>query len=116
MNDLDAKAIVSGTVFHLQPIALGPDAIAVVRLIDVSEATAPATVLAEEIIPFAGRQVPIPFTLAYAPAQIDERHEYAVSAQIEERGELRWVTTRRFAVITRGNPTAGLAIRVDPAP
>jgi uncharacterized lipoprotein YbaY len=108
------RATVTGAVLYLQRIALGPTAAVTVRLVDVSLADASAEVLAEQTIAMAGRQVPIPFELAYAPDAIDERHDYAVQARIEEEGALRFLTTRRYAVITHGHPTDGLEIRVDP--
>jgi uncharacterized lipoprotein YbaY/heat shock protein HslJ len=108
-----AEAAVSGTITYLQRIALPPQAIIEVQLVDVSRADAPATVIAFTTLEADGRQVPLPFYLPYDPTQIDERNSYAVQARITIDGELRFITTERFAVITQGNPTT-IEVRVDP--
>ena len=53
-----ASAKITGTVTYLQRSALPPDAVLIVRLEDVSRAGAPALVLGENTIAFAGRQSP----------------------------------------------------------
>ncbi len=103
-NSGSNKATVTGTVTYRQRVAMPPGAVVEVSLLDVSRADAPAVVLdKQEIKPTT--QVPIPFTLNYDPAQIDERHAYAVQARILVEGKLWFINTTRRAVITRGNPT-----------
>jgi uncharacterized lipoprotein YbaY len=105
------KAAVTGTVTYRQRIALPPGAVVEVSLLDVSRADVPAVVIdKQEINPTT--QVPIPFTLNYDPAQIDERHAYAVQGRIMLDGKLWFTSTKRYAVITQGNPTR-LEIVVD---
>ena len=106
-------ADLNGTVTYLQRIALPPNAIVEVSLQDVSKMDAPAEVLDSTKIPSAGRQVPIPFTLHYNPAQIDERYTYTVSARITVDGVLTWVSTTRYPVLTRGAPTDNVEIMVE---
>lgn len=96
---------VTGTVTYLERIALPPNAVVIVRLVDVSRADAPAVILVEQQIATNGKQVPFAFTLTYDPARIDPRSTYAVQARIEVDGQLWFVTTERYAVITQGNPT-----------
>ena len=103
----------NGTVAYLQRIALPPNAIIEVSLQDVSKADAPAEVLDSVKIPSAGRQVPIPFTLHYDPAQIDERYTYTVSARITVDGVLTWISTTQNPVLTRGAPTDNVEIIVE---
>ncbi|NWF81886.1 MAG: YbaY family lipoprotein [Chloroflexi bacterium] len=98
-------SVVDGTVTYLQRIALPPEAVIQVQLVDVSRADAPAIVLATSSFQAGGRQVPFPFALPYDPARIDERYTYAVQARITLNGQLRFIATERYAVITRGNPT-----------
>jgi putative lipoprotein len=105
---------VTGAVTYLQRSALPPDAILTVRLSDVSKADAPAELISEQTIPTEGKQVPFPYTLPYDPAKILENHEYAVSARIESGGKLLFISTQRYAVITRGNPTENVEIVVQP--
>lgn len=97
-------AQVTGTATYRERVALPPAAIMTVRLVDVSLADAPSPVLAEQTIPTAGRQVPLPFALAYDPAAIQPAHSYAVQVRIELDGQLLWITDTRHAVITQGNP------------
>jgi putative lipoprotein len=96
---------VTGTVTYLERIALPPNAMVIVRLVDVSRADAPGDALAEQRIDTGGKQVPFAFTLAYDPARIDPRGSYAVQARIEVDGQLWCITTDRYAAITQGNPT-----------
>lgn len=98
-------ARVTGTVTYLQRVALPPEALIKVQLVDVSRADAPAVVLGEQVITAGGRQVPFAFEIAYDPARIDPRMTYAVSARIEEGGRLRFISDQRHAVITRGAPS-----------
>jgi uncharacterized lipoprotein YbaY/heat shock protein HslJ len=108
-----AQGIVSGTVTYLQRIALPPQAIIEVQLVDVSRADAPAIVIDTVTIEAGGRQVPFSFELRYDPSAIDERFTYAVQARITVDGELRFISTRSYQVITRGNPTT-VEVIVDP--
>ena len=103
----------NGTVAYLQRIALPPNAIIEVSLQDVSKADAPAEVLDSVKIPSAGRQVPIPFTLHYDPAQIDERYTYTVSARITVDGVLTWISKTQNPVLTRGAPSDNVEIMVE---
>ena len=107
------KASVTGAVMYLQRIALSPEAVMEVKLVDVSRADAPAETLAEQRITSPG-QVPVKFEISYDPSKIDPRHTYAVQARITEGGRLRFISTRSYPVITRGNPNT-IEIRVDPA-
>jgi uncharacterized lipoprotein YbaY len=102
MNEL---AIVTGTVAYLPRIALPPQAVVEVKLLNVSRADAPAITIAEQIISTNGRQVPIPFSLSYDPEAIDPQHRYAVQARILINDRLRWINTTQYPVITQGNPS-----------
>jgi len=108
-----SQADLNGTVTYRQRIALPPNAVVEVSLQDVSKADAPAAVLDSVKIPAAGRQVPIPFTLHYDPAQIDERYTYTVSARITVDGALMWISTTQNPVLTRGAPTDNVEIIVE---
>jgi uncharacterized lipoprotein YbaY len=110
---MQSLADLNGTVNYLQPIALPPNAIVEVSLQDVSKADAPAEVLDSVKFASAGRQVPIPFTLRYDPAQIDERYTYTVSARITVDGVLTWISKTQNPVLTRGAPTENVEIIVE---
>lgn len=94
---------VTGTVTYRERIALTPEAVVEVQLLDVSIADASARLIAEQTIK-PQHQVPIPFELTYDPAVIDERFTYAVRATIRERGRLMFTTDRSYRVLTRGSP------------
>lgn len=108
-----AQGVVSGTVAYLARIALPPQAVVEVQLVDVSRADAPAIVIDSVTFETGGRQVPFPFELTYDPQQIDERFTYAVQARITIDGELRFISTRSYQVITQGNPNT-VEVIVDP--
>jgi putative lipoprotein len=98
-------AKVTGSLTYRERIALPPDAVIAVRLVDVSRADAPAILLGEQVFTADGRQVPFPFEIAYDPARIDDRMSYAVQARIEQDGRLLFISDQHYAVITRGAPT-----------
>jgi putative lipoprotein len=99
-------AKVTGTVTYRQRIAMPPDAVLVVQLVDVSRADAAAEMLGEQRVGFEGRQVPIPFEIDYDPGRIDQRHRYTVQARILVGEELRFISSTAHPVITQGNPTS----------
>ncbi len=95
---------VTGTVSYLQRIALPPTAVIVLQLQDVSRADAPAIVVAEEKITLGEHQVPVKFSIKFDPAKIDQKHRYAIGAQILDDGRLRFVNDKSYPVLTQGNP------------
>lgn len=97
------EARVTGTISYLQRIALTPDAVVEVKLVDVSRADAPSVTIAEQEIKPAGRQVPIAFELPYDTRRIEDRHQYAVQVRILEGGILRFISTQTYHVLTGGH-------------
>jgi putative lipoprotein len=98
------SAQVTGTVTYRERVALPPNAVIKIRLVDVSRADAAAVTLGEQFIEANGKQVPFAFTIAYDPADIDERMAYAVQARIEAGGQLLFISDQSHPVITRGAP------------
>ena len=109
-----ALSVISGTVAYRERIALPENAMLIVQLQDVSLADAPAKIIAEQKITFAGRQVPLPFELPYDAAKVDPKHSYSVGARIIVDGQLRFLSTSAFPVLTGGNPNR-INILVQPA-
>lgn len=109
-----SQASVMGEVFYLERVALPPTAKVTVQLQDVSRADAPAKVIAEQVIDTAGVAPPYAFSLSYDPAQIQDNLSYAVRATITDGDQLLFTSTERIPVITRGNPTSGVQVRVSP--
>jgi uncharacterized lipoprotein YbaY len=111
-----AETTVSGTITYLQRIALPPNAVVKVQLQDTSLADAPATVIGEQIIPTNGQQVPIPFEVVYNPDIIEGNHTYTLRVRIEDAtsGQLLFINTTAYPVITNDNPTSGIEVVVEP--
>jgi putative lipoprotein len=103
----------NGTLTYRQRIAVPPDTEATVRLVDVSRADAPATVIAQTRFKTEGRQVPFPFRLEYDPARIDPRMRYAVSGELRAGGRILFLNTTRHSVLTHGAPSDNVEILLE---
>ena len=88
---------------YRERIALSPQAVVEVKLLDISQADAPAITIGEQIIENPG-QVPVAFEIQYDPEAIDERLTYAVGVRIMEGDKLWFINETQYGVITRGNP------------
>lgn len=95
---------VTGTITYRQRIALSPNAVIEVKLLDISRADAPSVTIAEQTLKPAGKQVPIAFELQYEPARIDTRRRYAIQVRIYESSQLRFINSQAYPVITAGHP------------
>ncbi|HXV96979.1 MAG TPA: YbaY family lipoprotein, partial [Anaerolineae bacterium] len=107
------QATLTGTVTYLQRIALPPQAVITVQLVDVSRADASAEIIAQQVITASGQQVPINFELVYNPLKIESNHTYAVQARIEIDGQLSYINTTQYPVLTQGAP-ATVEVIVEP--
>lgn len=107
-------ASVTGTVTYRTRNLLPPTATLTVQLVDVSRADAAAIVLATQVIEPRGGAPPFPFALLYDPAQINPAFSYAVQAAVRDGDRLLYITTQSYSVITRGAPTSGLELVVEP--
>jgi putative lipoprotein len=86
-----------------------------VQLQDTSLADAPATVMGEFVLAMSGRQVPLPFEVTYNAADIIPNHTYSLSVRITDgQGNLLFVNTQAYNVLTNGNPIFGIEVMVDP--
>lgn len=112
----NAAPSVSGTVTYRERLAMPDNAVLTVQLQDVSRADAPGQVIAEQRITFAGRQVPVAFDLHYDPARINPKHAYSVSARITVDGQLRFLNTSAYRVLTQGNPVTLNILVHSPGP
>ena len=98
-----SSGTISGTVSYRERIALPPDVVVEVVLLDVSRMDVAATTIAEQTIEPSG-QVPIEFELVYDTAVIDPRMQYVVRATIKRHDRFLFVTDQSYPVLTRGNP------------
>jgi putative lipoprotein len=104
MSTPDTQGVLRGSVAYRERIALPPDAVVEVWLIDVSPLIVAQVLIAETTVPSRGRQVPIPFELRYDPKKIQPDHTYAVKAAIRSAGQILFETPTPHPVITKGNP------------
>jgi heat shock protein HslJ len=112
---VDYVAAVTGQITYLVRSALPEDAIMQVQLQDTSLADAQATVMGEYVLATQGRQVPLPFEVTYNPADIIPNHTYSLSVRITDGdGNLLFINTQAYNVLTQGNPIFGVEVVVDP--
>jgi len=108
----DCNANVSGTITFQHRIALPKDTNVSIRIEDTSLADVPAKVIGEQVITTPG-QVPIPYEVCYDPSKIDERFTYGMGVRITDgNGKLSWINDTHTPVITNGNPSQNVEIRV----
>ena len=96
-----ATDVIRGSATYRERIALPPGTTLEVELIDVSKADAPAVVVSSESVPVV-RQVPIPFTVSYDPAAIDQSNRYALTARLVNDGTTLFRSTATTPVLTQG--------------
>ena len=95
---------IGGTVRYLARIALPPDAILTIKVQDISRAGAPARVLVEQRYELNGAQVPIPFSATLDRDLIGKKARLSVSARIEHRGKLHFVSDSIYSPLKDGQP------------
>ncbi|WP_349019573.1 YbaY family lipoprotein [Methyloglobulus sp.] len=98
----DDLITVSGTAAYRQRIAMPPEAVLTVSLEDVSRADTVATILAESKQAFGERQVPLEFALQVPNSKINPDSDYNLRAKIDVGGQMHFITTRSYPVLTRG--------------
>ena len=95
------KFEVTGEITYREKIALPAQSVAVITLRDITVANAASTVIAEQRIDLAGRQVPIAFRLTVDRAKLQASRKYAVRGSIVGPDEkFIWVTMDIHAVET----------------
>ena len=90
-------AVITGDIIYRERIALPPNAVAEVSLVDVSRADAAGTVISSQTIDPAG-QVPIGFALDFDPAAIAEGASYALQARISVDDTLWFINDTRIDI------------------
>lgn len=103
---------VSGTITYRQKIALPPDAVVRIEIIDVSERVRDFVVVAEQTIKNPGA-VPIKFQISCPPDRIDPNHQYRLLARIEDSsGKALFTSSKAYPVISKGSANT-LEVIVD---
>jgi len=95
---------IGGTVSYLARIALPPDAILTIRVQDIARAGAPARVLVEQRYELNGAKVPTPSPPTIARDLIGKKTRLSVSARIEHRGKLRFISDRVYSPLQDDQP------------
>jgi heat shock protein HslJ/uncharacterized lipoprotein YbaY len=116
-DGMAGMASVTGTVYYLPRIALPNDAMVEVTIRNAQLADAPPemTLLAQTAFTTDGAQVPLPFEVLYATADVQEGALYSIGARITDgAGNLLFISTQITPVITNGNPTEDVEILVSP--
>ncbi len=103
---------VSGTIMLREPRALGNNARAELKVVDVSQ---PDTPLAQIAIEHANRP-PIAFDIPIDPAQVDPKRTYAVDAVLTD-GERRFLPVLQYPVLTKKSPSVvQIILAPEPTP
>lgn len=90
-SDEDETSTVTGSISYMERIALGPEAVAHVRIVDLDLVDKPGYLVAQKAIHSPG-QVPIEFELTYWMERVESGHTYALQARIEDGGKLLFKT------------------------
>jgi putative lipoprotein len=93
-------ASVSGSIECLQHLALRPNDVIDVALLDFAARDAAAIIAGQKIT--SPGQIPIPFKLTYDPARINPAHHYTVQTRIMRNGEPAFINSAPCFVITHG--------------
>lgn len=115
-NKASQSATITGNVYYLERIALAPGSKVEVNLQDTSLADAPAKTMGSFTLITAGENVPIAFSINYSPKDIVANHTYTVSAKITKDGALTWISDTNIPVITNGNGTQNIEIKLVQVP
>jgi len=102
----DSDGLLLGRVTYRERVALPLNAVVELRLEDITQADAPASVLATHALATESRQVPIPFEMRYPPRLIDARHLYGLRAEIRAGNGKLLFTTARHEPVFRDGPAA----------
>jgi len=114
-RDDAAVGQVRGVLRGVECGTLPVDALVLVSLVDLSRPAAPGTLVAGELMPTEGRQVPIPFRLYYVRADIETGHSYGIEASIAVEGALACRMEGPYPVMTGAGP-AEVKVVLRPVP
>lgn len=93
-----ASESLRGTATYLERIALPPNAVLEVKLVDVSRMDAPAVTISSYKAPVSA--VPANWQMSYEARAIEANHSYALEARITSGSDLMFITTTHNPVFT----------------
>ena len=109
-------ATLSGTISYRERIALVPEAVVVIQLLDLSAGGQEANIVGEERLERPG-QVPIRFDLKYDAGAIVKGHRYGLTARIFSGQRLLFATRDPDPVLSGGrSASVDLILEAAPAP
>ena len=108
-----ATTSVTGSLTYLEKVALSPQAVAIITIVDHTAAPDAGAVVGEQRID-APAAIPIDFSVLVDAATIDPTHAYALFATIVD-GTSTWENRLGEPVIT-GGPTSGIALTLTAVP
>lgn len=110
---LPGQNILTGVLTYNEALLLPAGAVAEIKLVDITIEDAPALEVQKVTIPNPG-QKPIPFGLPYYPSAIIESRIYALRAEIrDENGDMMFINSIDYLVITQGRPISGITLVLD---
>jgi putative lipoprotein len=101
---------VTGSVFYLERIALTPEAVVQVEVVEVAPAGGRESVIGEQTLSSPG-QVPIHFSVGVPPERIRPEGSYVVRARITDGGRT-FTTSEPVPVLTQGHPSQDVQVRL----
>ncbi|MDC0712326.1 YbaY family lipoprotein [Stigmatella sp. ncwal1] len=101
---------VTGKVLYRERIALTPEAVVKVEVVETGSEKAEGGVIAEQSFAHPG-QVPIPFTVDVAPERIRPGASYFLRARILDAGRV-YSSPEPIPVLTQGNKSSDVQVRV----
>ena len=108
-----ATSSVTGSITYRERIALTPQAVAIITIVDTTAAPDAGAVIGQQRID-APTAVPIDFSVLVDASTIDQTHAYALFATIVD-GTSTWQNPIGEPVIT-GGPTSGIALTLASVP
>ena len=108
-----ATSSVTGSITYRERIALSPQAVAIITIVDTTAAPDAGAVIGQQRID-APTSVPIDFSVLVDASTINQTHAYALFATIAD-GASTWQNPTGEPVIT-GGPTSGIALTLASVP
>ena len=99
------SGVLTGSVTYRERVALPPDAIVEVWIVDATPGMMIQAIVAQTTISTEGRQVPIRFELRYPRERVLPDHNYIVKAVIKSQREMLFASDDGLPVITHGHPS-----------
>ena len=87
-----AAVVLSGRITYPEKVALAPNVVVQIQVVDVSRADVPVTVVASTEVHPGGKQIPISYRLDVKRSEFRPGRRYQVNVRITEGKVLRFIT------------------------